>query len=61
MEMEMEISFVWEEDKFIVIYLYGRIVFSKYDDEHLVHLNEYFNKYRKFGLSLKPKKYQYAM
>ena len=52
----MNISFTWENDKFVVIYFDDIIVFSKYDEDHLKHLKQVFEKCRKFGLSLNPKK-----
>ena len=57
----MDIAFVGERDKFIVIYLDYLIVFSKSDAEHLVHLKQTFEKCHKFGLSLNPKKSHFAM
>ena len=41
---------------FIVIYLDDIIFYSKTDEEHLVHLKKVFEKCRKYGLSLNPKK-----
>jgi predicted phosphatase len=57
----MDIDFVGERDKFVVIYLDDLTVFSKSDAEHLVHLKQTFKKCRKFGLSLNPKKSHFAM
>jgi hypothetical protein len=57
----MDISFVRERDKFVVIYLDDLMVFSKSNEEHLVHLKQTFEKCRKFGLSLNPKKSHFAM
>jgi hypothetical protein len=57
----MDITFVGERYKFIVIYLDDLTVFSKFDAEHLVHLKQTFEKCRKFGLSLNPKKSHFAM
>ena len=51
----MDIAFVGEKDKFVVIYLDDITVFSQSDDEHLKHLRQTFLKCRKFGLSLNPK------
>ena len=45
-----------EIDKFIFIYLDDVTVFSQSDDEHLRHLRRVFEKCRKFGISLYPKK-----
>jgi ribonuclease HI len=57
----MDIAFMGERDKFVVIYLDDLTVFSKSDAEHLVHLKQTFEKCRKFGLSLNPKKSHFAM
>jgi hypothetical protein len=58
---EMDITFISERDKFVVIYLDDPIVFSNSDVEHLVHLSQIFEKCRKFGLSLNPKKSHFSM
>jgi hypothetical protein len=52
----MDIDFVDELRRFIVIYLDDIIVFSKIDEEHLLHLGRVFEKCRRFGISLNPKK-----
>jgi hypothetical protein len=52
----MEISFVGEKDKFMMIYLDDITIFSNYDDEHLQHLEQIFQKCRRYGISLNPKK-----
>lgn len=57
----MDILFVDERDKFVVIYLDDRTVFSNSDAEHLMHLKQTFEKCRKIGLSLNPKKSLFAM
>jgi hypothetical protein len=57
----MDIAFVGERDKFIVIYLDDLMIFSKTDEEHLMHLRQTFEKCRRFGLSLNPKKSHFAM
>jgi hypothetical protein len=57
----MDIAFVGERDKFIFIYLDDLTIISKSDAEHLVHLKKTFEKCRKFGLSLNPKKSHFAM
>jgi hypothetical protein len=36
----MDIAFVGEKDKFMVIYLDDITIFSKSDDEHLQHLEQ---------------------
>jgi hypothetical protein len=57
----MDMAFIGERDKFIVIYLDDLTVFSKNDEEHLVHLKETFEKCRRYGVSLNPKKSHFAM
>jgi ribonuclease HI len=57
----MDIAFVGERDRFVVIYLDDLTVFSKSDEDHLIHLQQTFEKCRKFGLSLNPKKSHFAM
>ena len=57
----MDIAFEGEKDRFVVVYLDDIIVFSKSNKEHLTHLRQTFDKCRKFGLSLNPKKSLFAM
>jgi hypothetical protein len=57
----MDIVFVSEKDKFIVIYLDDLTVFSNFDAKHLLHLMHTFKKCRKFILSLNPKKSHFSM
>ena len=57
----MDISFVEEKDRFVVIYLDGITVYSKSDEDHLKHLKQVFDKCRKFGLSLNPKKSSFVV
>jgi hypothetical protein len=57
----MEIAFVSERDKFVVIYLDDLTVFSNFDVEHFVHLKHTFEKCIKFSLSLNPKKSHFVM
>jgi hypothetical protein len=57
----MDITFIGEKDKFMVIYLDDITVFSKSDDEHLQHLKQTFEKCRRYGISLNPKKSHFAM
>ena len=42
--------------KFVVIYLDDITVFSKNRADHLTHLRRVFEHYRKYGISLNPKK-----
>ena len=57
----MDIAFVEERDKFIVIYLDDITVYSESDSQHIDHLKKAFLKCRKFGISLNPKKSHFAM
>ena len=45
----MDIAFVGESDKFVVIYLDDITVFSQSDDDHLKHLKQNFLKCKKYG------------
>ena len=60
-QMDMEITFADENDKFILIYLDDIIVFLDSDDQHLKHLRKVFQKCRKFCISLNPKKSKFGM
>jgi hypothetical protein len=60
-QREMDIAFIGEKDKFIVIYLDDITMFSKSSKEHYHHLKKVFLKCIKFGLSLNLKKYLFAM
>jgi hypothetical protein len=40
----MDITFIGERDKFVVIYLDDLTVFSKSDEDHLLHLKQTFEK-----------------
>ena len=55
-ERAMDIAFSEEIGYFIVIYLHDITVCLKTDEEHLIHLRKFFEKCRKYGLSLNPKK-----
>jgi len=57
----MDIAFANEKDVFLVVYLDDLTVFSNSDDEHLHHLWIVFQRCRKFGISLNPKKSLFAM
>ena len=57
----MDIAFSKEKDKYVVIYLDDITVFSKTDPDHLQQLRRVFLKCRKFGISLNPKKSNFAM
>jgi hypothetical protein len=55
-QREMDIAFMEESGKFLVVYLDDVTVFSQSDGEHLRHLRRVFEKCRRFGISLNPKK-----
>jgi hypothetical protein len=57
----MDITFIGERDKFVVIYLDDITVFSKSDKEHYQHLRRVFLKCRRFGLSLNAKNSSFSM
>jgi transcription antitermination factor NusA-like protein len=57
----MDIVFIGEKEKCVVIYLDDITVFSQYDKEHYDHLKRVFLKCRKCGLSLNPKKSLFSM
>jgi hypothetical protein len=57
----MDITFIRERDKFVVIYLDEITIFSKSDKEHCQHLRRVFSKCRRFNLSLNPKKYLFSI
>jgi hypothetical protein len=57
----MDISFVVKTGRFIVIYLDDVTVYSKSDEEHFLHLRCVFEKCRKFGISLNPKKILFGL
>ena len=60
-QRDMDIAFTNEKHKIPVIYLDDIIIFSKSDEEHVAHLLKTFKKCRKFGISLNPKKFFFAM
>ena len=51
----MDISFVGEKDKFVLIYLDDIIVYSSSHQDHLLHLKKVLLKCRRFGISVNPK------
>jgi hypothetical protein len=60
-QREMDIEFVEEKEKFIVIYLDDITVYSDSDEQHLEHLKRVFQKCRRFDISLNPKKSHFRM
>jgi hypothetical protein len=57
----MDIDFVGQKDKFMVLYLDDITIFSKSDEERLQHLEHVFEKCRRYGISLNPSKSHFAM
>jgi hypothetical protein len=57
----MGIAFVGEKDKFVLIYLDDITVFSSSHEHHLQHLKKTFLKCRRYGISLNPKKSNFAL
>ena len=57
----IDIAFVGEKDKFVLIYLDDITVFSNSDQKHLKHLMKVFERCRKFGISLNPKKSPFSI
>jgi hypothetical protein len=57
----MDISFVGEKDRFVLIYLDDITVFSHSHEDHLQHLRKTFLKCRNYGISLNPKKYHFSL
>lgn len=57
----MDIVFTNEKYVFLVVYLDDLTVFSNSDEEHLQHLKIVFQRCRKYGISLNPKKSLFSM
>eukprot|EP00253_Pinus_taeda_P004996 PITA_04996 len=57
----MDIAFVGEKDKFVLIYLDDMTISSSSHQDHLQHLKKVFLKCRRFGISVNPKKSQFAL
>eukprot|EP00253_Pinus_taeda_P009295 PITA_09295 len=57
----MDIAFVGEKDKFVVVYLDDITIYSKNHQDHLQHLKKVFLKCRRFGISVNPKKSQFSL
>jgi hypothetical protein len=60
-QREMDIAFVGEKDKFVLIYLDDITVFSSIHEDHLQHLRKAFLKCKRYGISLNPKKSNFAL
>ena len=57
----MDLAFVGLKDKFVLIYLDDLTVYSHNHHDHLQHLRKVFLKCRRYGISLNPKKSQFAL
>jgi hypothetical protein len=57
----MDIAFIGDKDKFVVIYFDDITMFSQSYKEHYHHLEKVFLKCKNFGLSLNPKKSLFTM
>ena len=57
----MDIDFGGEIGKFVVIYMDYITVYSRSDREHLHHLENVFIQCTKFGISLNPKRSNFAL
>lgn len=57
----MDIAFLGEQNKFVVVYLDDITVLSKTDEEHILYLKLTFEKCRRYGLFLNPKKSQFSL
>lgn len=60
-QREMDTVFSKEKDKFLVSCLDDIILYFESDEKHLKHLEEVFQKCILYGVSLNPKKYNFAM
>ena len=52
----MDIAFHGLIGRSVVVYLDDVTIFSKKREEHAFHLKQIFERYRKYGISLNPKK-----
>ena len=57
----MDTAFADERDKFVVIYMDDITVYSRWDKDHIRHLEMVFIKYSKYGISLNPRKSNFAL
>ena len=60
-QRSMDIAFSKKRDRFVVIYLDDITVFSKSDEKNLKHLQHDFQNCKLYGISLNPKKSNFAM
>ena len=57
----MDLDFVGLKDKFVLIYLDDLTIYSHSHHDHLKHLRKVFLKWKRYGISLNPKKSQFAL
>ena len=57
----MDIAFANERDKFVVIYMDDITIYSRWDKDHIRHLESVLIKCRKYGISLNPRKSNFAL
>jgi hypothetical protein len=55
-QMAMDMAFRGLINRCVVVYLYDVAVYSKDREEHIQHLTQIFERCRKYGISLNPKK-----
>jgi hypothetical protein len=55
-QRDMDIAFIGLIGDCVVVYLDDVIVFSKDKKYHIAHLRKIFNRCRRYGISLNPKK-----
>lgn len=61
LQRAMNITYIGDQDNFLVIYLDYITVFSNSDVEHIDNLRRTFNKFCRYGLSLNPQKSMVAL
>ena len=57
----MDLDFVGMKDKFVLIYLDNLTIYSHIHHDHWKHFRKVFLKCRRYGISLNPKKSQFAL
>jgi len=57
----MDIEFVGEKDKFVLVYLDDITVYSSSHQDHLQHLKKVFLKCRRFGILVNPRNSHFAL
>ena len=57
----MDIDFDEDKDKFVVIYMDDITIYSKSERDHINHFENVFLKFRRYGISLNPRKYNFSM